>query len=160
MQMRHSRPSPSGQGSKRTATTRRAPNSQTTSPPVAPRWSTQYRHGVHNSPLRSAGWQLSASRASATAAAPVTAAAPTSTTDRVPRGDTAGAIMLLEDVTVQAGERDLLEGVNWRMMPGQRVGLVGANGAGAHLEWMPSMCDVSTAALTAVAGTYQKQHQR
>lgn len=78
-------------------------------------------------------------RVSAATAAPVTAA-PTSTTDRVPRGDTAGAIMLLEDVTVQAGERDLLDGVDWRMMPGQRVGLVGANGAGAFPLLAPSTC--------------------
>ncbi len=28
------------------------------------------------------------------------------------------------------GDRDLLEGVDWKLMPGHRVGLVGANGAG------------------------------
>ncbi|MEW5302176.1 MAG: hypothetical protein WDW36_004981 [Sanguina aurantia] len=48
----------------------------------------------------------------------------------IPRGETAGAAMVLEGVTVQAGDRDLLEEVEWRLMPGQRVGLVGANGAG------------------------------
>lgn len=30
----------------------------------------------------------------------------------------------------QVGDRDLLEDVSWRLMPGSRVGLVGANGAG------------------------------
>ena len=30
----------------------------------------------------------------------------------------------------QVGDRDLLEGISWRLMPGHRVGLVGANGAG------------------------------
>lgn len=50
--------------------------------------------------------------------------------DAVPRGETAGAVLVLEDVTLQAGDRDLLESAEWRMMPGQRVGLVGANGAG------------------------------
>jgi ATPase subunit of ABC transporter with duplicated ATPase domains len=30
----------------------------------------------------------------------------------------------------QAGERDLLTDVSWKLMPGQRAGLVGANGAG------------------------------
>jgi ATP-binding cassette subfamily F protein 3 len=38
--------------------------------------------------------------------------------------------MFMEDVTLQAGERDLLEDSSWRLMPGHRVGLVGANGAG------------------------------
>eukprot|EP00878_Enallax_costatus_P024231 GHUV01025841.1.p1 GENE.GHUV01025841.1~~GHUV01025841.1.p1 ORF type:complete len:301 (-),score=51.19 GHUV01025841.1:467-1288(-) len=49
---------------------------------------------------------------------------------QIPRGETAGAVLVLEDVTLQAGDRDLLESADWRMMPGQRVGLVGANGAG------------------------------
>lgn len=48
----------------------------------------------------------------------------------MPRGETAGAVLLLEDVMLQAGERDLIESASWKMMPGQRVGLVGANGAG------------------------------
>lgn len=30
----------------------------------------------------------------------------------------------------KVGDRDLLEGISWRLMPGHRVGLVGANGAG------------------------------
>jgi ATPase subunit of ABC transporter with duplicated ATPase domains len=38
--------------------------------------------------------------------------------------------MVVEDVTIQAGVRDLLSNVSWRLMPGHRVGLVGANGAG------------------------------
>ncbi|KAL0040705.1 hypothetical protein WJX79_002387 [Trebouxia sp. C0005] len=50
--------------------------------------------------------------------------------ENIPRGDTAGANLILENVTVQAGHRDLLEDVSWRLMPGQRVGLVGANGCG------------------------------
>lgn len=48
----------------------------------------------------------------------------------VPRGETAGAVMVIDGVTIQAGERDLLQDVEWRLMPGHRVGLVGANGAG------------------------------
>ena len=66
-------------------------------------------------------------RAVSTVTAPVKAS---DAQDAIPRGETAGAVMLLEDVTVQAGVRDLLDGVSWRMMPGQRIGLVGANGAG------------------------------
>lgn len=49
---------------------------------------------------------------------------------KIPRGDAAGAALILEDVHIQAGERDLLQDVSWRLMPGQRVGLVGANGCG------------------------------
>ncbi|GLC40935.1 hypothetical protein PLESTB_000965000 [Pleodorina starrii] len=48
----------------------------------------------------------------------------------VPRGETAGATLILDGVTVQAGDRDLLADVSWRLMPGQRAGLVGANGCG------------------------------
>ncbi|GJP53750.1 hypothetical protein CLOM_g12894 [Closterium sp. NIES-68] len=47
-----------------------------------------------------------------------------------PEGDTAGAAFLLEDVTLSAGDRDLLSLVSWRVMPGDRVGLVGSNGCG------------------------------
>ena len=45
-------------------------------------------------------------------------------------GETGGAMLLMEDVTVSRGDRDLMGGVNWRLMPSERVGLVGANGAG------------------------------
>ncbi|GIL85713.1 hypothetical protein Vretimale_13175 [Volvox reticuliferus] len=48
----------------------------------------------------------------------------------VPRGETAGATLILDGVTLQAGDRDLLSDVSWRLMPGQRAGLVGANGCG------------------------------
>lgn len=48
----------------------------------------------------------------------------------VPRGETAGATIVLDGVTVQAGDRDLLSDVEWRLMPGHRAGLVGANGCG------------------------------
>ncbi|WP_037573495.1 ABC-F family ATP-binding cassette domain-containing protein [Phaeacidiphilus oryzae] len=36
----------------------------------------------------------------------------------------------LEDVTVQAGEKTLLERLTWQLGPGDRIGLVGVNGAG------------------------------
>jgi len=45
-------------------------------------------------------------------------------------GDTGGAMLLMEDVTVSRGDRDLMSDVQWRLLPGERVGLVGANGAG------------------------------
>ncbi|KAL3130251.1 hypothetical protein ABBQ38_008084, partial [Trebouxia sp. C0009 RCD-2024] len=67
---------------------------------------------------------------SAVAPPSATAAAPAQQVDNIPRGETAGANLILENATVQAGHRDLLEDVSWRLMPGQRVGLVGANGCG------------------------------
>ncbi|KAL6751554.1 P-loop containing nucleoside triphosphate hydrolase protein [Haematococcus lacustris] len=48
----------------------------------------------------------------------------------VPRGETAGAAMVIDKVSIQAGDRDLLEEVSLRVMPGQRWGLVGSNGCG------------------------------
>ncbi|HET6635144.1 MAG TPA: ABC-F family ATP-binding cassette domain-containing protein [Streptomyces sp.] len=39
-------------------------------------------------------------------------------------------VLDLEDVTVQAGPRVLLEHLTWQLGPGDRVGLVGVNGAG------------------------------
>jgi ABC transport system ATP-binding/permease protein len=39
-------------------------------------------------------------------------------------------VLELEDVTIRVGERTLLDDVTWRVGPGDRVGLVGVNGAG------------------------------
>jgi ATP-binding cassette subfamily F protein uup len=39
-------------------------------------------------------------------------------------------VLELEDVTLSAGDRALLEDVTWRLGPGDRVGIVGVNGAG------------------------------
>jgi ATP-binding cassette subfamily F protein 3 len=47
-----------------------------------------------------------------------------------PYGETGGAMLLMEDVTVSRGDRDLMFGVNMRLTAGERVGLVGPNGAG------------------------------
>jgi len=38
-------------------------------------------------------------------------------------------MLLMEDVTVSRGDRDLMSDVQWRLLPGERVGLVGPNGA-------------------------------
>eukprot|EP00798_Chlamydomonas_sp_ICE-L_P029123 gene29123-32341_t len=59
--------------------------------------------------------------------------APASTAQQVfniPRGETNGAAMVVDEVSIQVGDRDLLTDVEWKLMPGHRVGLVGANGAG------------------------------
>ena len=48
----------------------------------------------------------------------------------MPRGDTAGAVLLLRDVRVTVGDRDLLVDANLRVEPGETVALVGANGCG------------------------------
>lgn len=45
-------------------------------------------------------------------------------------GDTGGAAMLLEDLTVRRGPEDLVTNVDWRIMEGERWGIVGPNGAG------------------------------
>jgi ATP-binding cassette subfamily F protein uup len=39
-------------------------------------------------------------------------------------------VLELEDVSVRAGERALLDHVTWRLGPGERVGVVGVNGSG------------------------------
>jgi ATP-binding cassette subfamily F protein uup len=39
-------------------------------------------------------------------------------------------VLDLEDVTVRAGEKELLSRLTWQLGPGDRVGLVGVNGAG------------------------------
>jgi len=39
-------------------------------------------------------------------------------------------VLDVEDLTIQAGERVLLDDVTWQLGPGERVGLVGANGSG------------------------------
>eukprot|EP00850_Spirogloea_muscicola_P013762 SM000095S24976 [mRNA] locus=s95:208027:212058:+ [translate_table: standard] len=46
---------------------------------------------------------------------------------RTPQNPT---VLLLDGVGLSAGERDLLDGAAWRLVPGDRVGLVGANGCG------------------------------
>ena len=48
----------------------------------------------------------------------------------MPRGDTAGAVIILQDVRVSAGDRDLVTDATVRVEPGTIVGLVGANGCG------------------------------
>ncbi|KAJ1453926.1 P-loop containing nucleoside triphosphate hydrolase protein [Pelagophyceae sp. CCMP2097] len=45
-------------------------------------------------------------------------------------GDTSGAALVVEDVSVRRGAVELLTGVTWRVMPGERWGIVGPNGAG------------------------------
>lgn len=68
----------------------------------------------------------------AAAAATAPAAAPAASLESlIPRGETSGAVLVVDGVSVQAGERDLMTDVDWRVMPGQRVGLTGANGAPA-----------------------------
>ena len=51
-------------------------------------------------------------------------------TAEVPRGDTAGAMMTMNDARLTVGDRDLLTNASLRIEPGETVGLVGANGCG------------------------------
>jgi ATPase subunit of ABC transporter with duplicated ATPase domains len=80
---------------------------------------------------RVSGSASRASRAAPARAASADASVDTaSETKDVPRGDTAGAMMVLRDVRLTVGDRDLLVGANLRVEPGEVVGLVGANGCG------------------------------
>ncbi|WEH40206.1 ABC-F family ATP-binding cassette domain-containing protein [Streptomyces sp. AM 2-1-1] len=64
----------------------------------------------------------------------------------------------LEDVTVQAGPKTLLEHLTWQLGPGDRIGLVGVNGAGktsllrAMAEACRSQGDVQPAAGKIIVG--------
>jgi ABC-type transport system involved in cytochrome bd biosynthesis fused ATPase/permease subunit len=64
------------------------------------------------------------------AAATAVKTKPAAQQHEIPRGTTAGTVLEVEGVTVSVGEVDLMVDVDWKMMPGQRVGLVGANGCG------------------------------
>ena len=46
------------------------------------------------------------------------------------RGNSLGAMLLMEDATVTIGNNDLLEKVEWKIMPGERWAIVGPNGTG------------------------------
>lgn len=85
-------------------------------------------HHHHRRQLRRIAASAAAPAALATAAPPIAAAA--AAEDLIPRGETAGAVMVMEGVTIQVGERDLLTNSDWQIMKGQRIGLVGGNGAG------------------------------
>ena len=47
-----------------------------------------------------------------------------------PRGDTKGAVLVIENVMLSVGPKDLLTGASLRVEAGETVGLVGANGCG------------------------------
>ena len=45
-------------------------------------------------------------------------------------GDTGGAALLAKDVLISRGNADILNEIQWQVMPGERWGIVGPNGAG------------------------------
>lgn len=45
-------------------------------------------------------------------------------------GDTRGATMLLEDVSISRGSNQIIDSIEWRVENGERWGIVGPNGAG------------------------------
>ena len=45
-------------------------------------------------------------------------------------GDTGGAALVLDDLSVRRGPVELVSGATWTIMPGERWGIVGPNGAG------------------------------
>mmetsp|Transcript_136006 Transcript_136006/g.235939 ORF Transcript_136006/g.235939 Transcript_136006/m.235939 type:complete len:865 (-) Transcript_136006:849-3443(-) len=54
---------------------------------------------------------------------------PTAFMDSV-RGNTLGAALVLEEADISVGSNQLLEGVNFKIMPNERWGIVGPNGTG------------------------------
>ncbi|KAG0612189.1 hypothetical protein M758_6G009100 [Ceratodon purpureus] len=80
--------------------------------------------------LSSASDEVKVAQRSVSARASVEAPDAPAKTSIVRSADTAGAVLVLEDVTLSAGGRDLLTGATWRLLPGQRTGLVGVNGCG------------------------------
>ena len=89
------------------------------------------------------------------------------------RGDARGAVLLMEDVDVNRGPAEILQGITWRVEPQQTWALVGANGAGkstllkAAVNEIPSSgrIVISTTARvgylkqTAVAGSTQTVYE-
>lgn len=69
----------------------------------------------------------------------VVAAAAASEADEydVPRGDTAGAMMLLASVRLTVGDRDLLSDSSLRVEPGETVGLVAGPATIHHRQPLP-----------------------
>ena len=45
-------------------------------------------------------------------------------------GDTRGACLLLEEISISRGVNQIIENVDWRVERGERWGIVGPNGAG------------------------------
>lgn len=76
----------------------------------------------------------------------------------IPRGETAGAVLIVDKVSLQAGERDLIVDADWRVMPGQRVGLTGANGAAKSSRGPPAT--KSRAAVRAHRRSYLRRSRR
>jgi ABC-type branched-subunit amino acid transport system ATPase component len=93
-------------------------------------------HGAPQSARAAAASAVLEAPAAPSAVAPPAPAAPSAAVTHtrfevnIPRGETGGADLLVDGVSIQAGDRDLLDSVDWRVLPGTRVGLVGANGAG------------------------------
>ena len=58
----------------------------------------------------------------------------------------------VEDVTVKAGDRTLLDGVTWRLGPGDRVALLGVNGSGKTTLLRLLLGEVTPAAGRVVTG--------
>lgn len=70
---------------------------------------------------------LTALSSTAEATAPTTSA---KQDDGLSRGDTRGAALLLEGISVSRGSSQILSNIDWRIEPKSKFALVGTNGAG------------------------------
>lgn len=53
-----------------------------------------------------------------------------STSEGMSRGDSRGAAVLLEGLSVSRGPAQILEDINWRVEPRSKWAVIGPNGAG------------------------------
>lgn len=64
-------------------------------------------------------------------------------------------VLLVENLTLSAGARDLLNGATWRLLPGERTGVVGVNGCGKTtlLRAVIGLTDVQSGSISFGSGT-------
>ncbi|CAM6113173.1 unnamed protein product [Calypogeia fissa] len=69
--------------------------------------------------------------------------------------DTAGAVLQVEDLTLSAGGKDLINGGEWRLLPGEHAGIVGVNGCGKSslLRAVVGVSEMQSGSITVAPGT-------
>ncbi|KAL3685846.1 hypothetical protein R1sor_003868 [Riccia sorocarpa] len=69
--------------------------------------------------------------------------------------ETSGAVLQVENLTLSAGDRDLISGGEWRLMPGQHTGIVGVNGCGKStlLRAIVGALEFQSGSITLAPGT-------
>jgi ATP-binding cassette subfamily F protein uup len=64
-------------------------------------------------------------------------------------------VLQVEDLTLTAGGKDLVNGGEWRLMAREKAGIVGVNGSGKSslLRAVVGMSDIQSGAITVAPGT-------